>query len=319
MNTPLVTVSISTYNRSSLLSGAIEAVLAQSYPNFELIIVNDHSPDNTDNVVEEYLNNDSRVKYIKHSSNKGLASARNTAIESASGKYFTFIDDDDLWDRDFLTEFVKLAEEYNDEYCFCCGNESSKHCFIPKLDGNLSEYIKKGYTPPVAAQFYYLSSLKKINGYNSEIKTGVDHDLWLRLACNDYKIKSLEKCLAISSTQTDTSRMTTNPKKRISLINNSFKEWEEMIVSKFGRDFFEFFKKGYFYNIYRKFFLLSLRNRKIFSAGKYFLLNPMKFYLVRSLFFSGFTRGTHCLVKLRMTKGKENIVIVRPSFPPYRK
>ncbi len=90
---PLVSVIISTHNRANLLSRAIKSVLNQSYLNFELIIVDDASIDETSNVISTFL--DIRIKYIKFKEKKGKSAALNGAIKVSKGDYITILDDDD--------------------------------------------------------------------------------------------------------------------------------------------------------------------------------------------------------------------------------
>ena len=104
---PLVTVYMPTYNRSDLLSRAIESVQDQTYSNFELIIVDDCSTDNTEAVVQAYKDRDSRIKYIKNSENLGACASRNKAIRAAQGEFITGLDDDDYFLPDRLERFIK--------------------------------------------------------------------------------------------------------------------------------------------------------------------------------------------------------------------
>lgn len=95
-NLPLISVNITTYNRAKQLVRYVEAVKKQSYPNMEIIIVDDNSTDNTQTVIDPYLQ-DPRFLYIKHKINKGNAAARNTAWRNSKGEYIAFMDDDDIW------------------------------------------------------------------------------------------------------------------------------------------------------------------------------------------------------------------------------
>ncbi len=92
---PLITVIIPTYNRVKILSRAIKSVLKQTYQNFELIIVDDCSTDNTQKALKKFK--DKRIFYIKHKKRKGASAARNTGIKKAKGKYLAFLDSDDCW------------------------------------------------------------------------------------------------------------------------------------------------------------------------------------------------------------------------------
>lgn len=92
---PLVSVIIPTHNRSVLLERAVKSVRQQTYTRLEIIVVDDASTDDTAEVVK--LISDSRIRYIRHVSNRGGSAARNTGIEIAQGKYIAFLDDDDEW------------------------------------------------------------------------------------------------------------------------------------------------------------------------------------------------------------------------------
>ncbi len=92
---PRVSIIIPTYNRSSLVEKAIRSVLEQTYQDFEIIVIDDASSDNTSDVVTEF--DDARIKYIKLQKNGGQCFARNEGIKISSGKFIAFLDDDDEW------------------------------------------------------------------------------------------------------------------------------------------------------------------------------------------------------------------------------
>lgn len=313
MSKHLVTICIATYNREKLLPKTVESVINQTYKNLEIIIVNDCSTDNTDDLMQKITKQDDRIKYIKQDINKGLANARNSAIFNASGKYFTFIDDDDLWNPTFVEEFVKLAEGYNEDWCFCCGSENKLGCPIPEMEGYLKDYIKQGFTPPVASQFYFTSTLKKINGYNPKIKSGVDHDLWLKLAFNKIKIKSLEKCLSIPNGNISEERMTTNYEKRVSGINNSLNIWQKDIEKNFSKAFFKHFKKSYRYYLYKKSFIGEVKKLNLIKSIYFFKKCPKKLYLIRKIITNTIKKT---LIKLNVLKKEKTVT---PLFFPYKK
>jgi len=113
----LVSVIIPTYNRSHVLNDTIASVLRQSIDDFELLIVDDGSTDNTATVVERV--GDGRIRYFRKQ-HAGLAAARNYGISKSQGRYITFLDDDDLLDRDFLEIMAGTLErccEYDVAYC----------------------------------------------------------------------------------------------------------------------------------------------------------------------------------------------------------
>jgi glycosyltransferase involved in cell wall biosynthesis len=108
ISSPSGTVVIPTFNRSRVLSRAIESVLEQSFTDFELLVVDDAGNDDTEDVVRVY--NDSRIRYIKRPSNGGISSARNTGIADARGNWITFLDDDDQALPGWLSTFERLLQ-----------------------------------------------------------------------------------------------------------------------------------------------------------------------------------------------------------------
>lgn len=110
----LVTVVTPTYNRAERIPRAIESVQAQTYEEWEHIIVDDASTDNTRSVVNSY--GDNRIQYIRHDNNQRQAAARNTAIEAANGKYVAFLDSDDEWCPEKLEKQVNWITDRNEEW-----------------------------------------------------------------------------------------------------------------------------------------------------------------------------------------------------------
>lgn len=117
-NTPLVSVIVPVYKVEKGLNRCVDSILAQSYENFELILVNDGSPDNSGNICDEYAEKDQRVRVI-HQCNKGAAQARNAAITIAAGKYIAFVDSDDEIAPQMLQRMVSSAEDADAQLVAC--------------------------------------------------------------------------------------------------------------------------------------------------------------------------------------------------------
>ncbi len=110
MNEPLVSVIMPVYGVENYVGRAIESILNQSYKNFEFFCVDDGSPDKSGEICDEYAKKDSRIKVI-HKENGGAPSARNTAIDKATGRYMYFLDSDDWAEANMLSDMVELAEK----------------------------------------------------------------------------------------------------------------------------------------------------------------------------------------------------------------
>jgi len=106
----LVSVIVPAYNAASYLDECIQSVQRQFYSNWEMIIVDDCSKDNTYRIAEQYAEKDKRIKVIQHKENQGVAAARNTALKAATGDYVAFLDSDDFWKKSKLDRQLAFME-----------------------------------------------------------------------------------------------------------------------------------------------------------------------------------------------------------------
>ena len=123
---PLVSVIIPVYNRAGLVSRAVNSVLAQSYQNFELIIVDDASSDDVASALGKFT--DPRLSCIAHPNNRGAAAARNTGILAARGELVAFLDSDDVW---FADKLAQQVEAMHDQPPFVAGHVCAYECVKP--------------------------------------------------------------------------------------------------------------------------------------------------------------------------------------------
>lgn len=106
----LVSIVMPSYNTGRFIKETIQSVLNQTYENWELIIVDDCSTDNTDKVIQPFLI-DRRIRYLKNKKNSGAAVSRNRALKAAKGKWIAFLDSDDLWEQDKLEEQIAFMQD----------------------------------------------------------------------------------------------------------------------------------------------------------------------------------------------------------------
>lgn len=111
MNTPLVSIVLPTYNGARFIRQSIDSCLRQTYTNFELIIVNDCSTDETPAIIEEYAKADARIKIIHNKVNKKLPGSLNIGFNAASGRYFTWTSDDNYYAPEAIASMVKVLEQ----------------------------------------------------------------------------------------------------------------------------------------------------------------------------------------------------------------
>ena len=126
----MFSVILPTYNRAKFIEGAINSVLNQDYLNWELIIIDNFSTDNTQTLVEKF--NDQRIKYVKYKNNGIIAKARNYGIKLSNGNYLAFLDSDDWWYPKKLTTMADLikAHPYDCLYHNMHINSSKANCEI---------------------------------------------------------------------------------------------------------------------------------------------------------------------------------------------
>lgn len=136
MSEKLVSIITPTYNCAEFIARTLDTVIAQTYKNWEMIIVDDCSSDNTKEIVEEYIKKDSRIKYHLLEENSGAAVARTTAMNLAKGSYMAFLDSDDIWMPDKLEKQIKWMNDNN--YAFSC----TAYEHIDEKDNSLNKVIK---------------------------------------------------------------------------------------------------------------------------------------------------------------------------------
>ena len=118
MNSALVSIITPTYNSSKFIEECINSVICQTHKNWEMIIVDDCSTDDTTQIITKYSKNDNRIKVIHLEENVGAAEARNIAIKESKGKYIAFLDSDDLWNEDKLKKQLSFMKENNIAFSF---------------------------------------------------------------------------------------------------------------------------------------------------------------------------------------------------------
>lgn len=193
-SSPLVSVVIPTYNRSSVIGHTIEDVLKQTYSNLEIIIVDDGSTDDTEAVLQRFGNS---IRYVKQE-NAGPAAARNRGIEIARGEIIAFQDSDDLWHPSKIERQVRLLEDAgpavpcclcNTTLCFADGRVTTSFRNAP-IDPLIEEGIWTNPAAVLTTRFILFDQavairaavLRKTGGFDTTLKYLEDYELPLRLA-----------------------------------------------------------------------------------------------------------------------------------------
>jgi len=191
MSAPIVSVIISTYNRAAYLPKAIDSMLAQTFRDWELILVNDGATDRTEEVVQPYLVRDRRLRYVTQA-NQGIASARNRALAQATGTYIAFLDDDDQWTPDKLEVQVAFMEAHSEIGMSHAALRIIRPSESPDASAQRAagtqegptdfEDLLCGYGIGLSTVMVRRDLLTQVSGFNASYPFNEDYDLWLRLA-----------------------------------------------------------------------------------------------------------------------------------------
>jgi len=201
---PRVSVIVTCYNYAKYLEVCLKSILNQTYQDFELVIVNDGSTDDTDEIVSKFLDN-KKVRYINQS-NTGQAIATNNGIRAASGELIAFLDADDLWEPTKLEKQVRLFTRDS------IGVVYSRIRFMDEAGSPLDRQLEgKYYTPcsgyvtdallfenfiPYSSTVVRKACFDKFGMFNPEYKNGLDWDLWLRIS-REYEFDFVDEYLLI--------------------------------------------------------------------------------------------------------------------------
>jgi len=187
MNTPLFSVIIPAYNRAKLITRTIDSILAQTFTDFEIVIVDDGSTDDLKKVCDEY--NSLKIHYF-YQDNAGSNPARNTGIRISRGYYVSFLDSDDTWEKEYLNEvykkftsddelglvYVRNIRKYLPE-----GYLLLKNC--KKLEGFIyREVLQQGFLTNSSCITVKRTLLETVGGWDNNLRACQDDDICFRLA-----------------------------------------------------------------------------------------------------------------------------------------
>ncbi|MPZ76519.1 MAG: glycosyltransferase [Deltaproteobacteria bacterium] len=189
MTVPQVSVIIPTHNRVGFLSTAIGSVLQQSFQNFEMLVVDDASTDETANLRERFP--DTRIRWLRHDKPRGGAAARNTGIVHSRGEYIAFLDDDDEWFPEklarqmevMLNSAPEVAAVYTGYLVVDRASGKISGRMTPKLSGDLSQALLAAN--PIGGTSCMLlkrSCLEQVGLFDESLPSFQDRDLWIRIS-----------------------------------------------------------------------------------------------------------------------------------------
>jgi glycosyltransferase involved in cell wall biosynthesis len=269
----LVSIIVPCYNQSKYLGETLESILVQTHSNWECIIINDGSIDNTEQVVKQYQSKDIRFKYL-YQDNQGLAAARNAGIAMAQGEYILPLDGDDLISATYVEEAVPILTAHNEiKIVYCKAN-----LFGEKTgDWDLSEF--SGIKNFLLGNSIFCSGMfrkvdyGKTSGYNVNMCYGLeDWDFWISLLKNGgkvFKIPSVHFFYRIKQNSMSTI-LNTQEARLVHMKNQVVKNHIDLYLESLGNPI-----DLYVHNLELKNTNKYLLNSKDFKIGRLFL-NPYR-------------------------------------------
>lgn len=216
-------VIIPLYNKAPYVAKAIQSVLAQGFTDFELVIVDDGSKDDSAVIAEKNIENHSNCRLIRQE-NAGVSMARNNGVAASHGDYLCFLDADDWWEPTFLEEMSKLIEEFPDAGIYGTSytivNETKHKTRVAPIGVdsgfekgyiNYSQVYAKTLAMPLTSISVAIPRLvfDEMKGFPQGIKLGEDFMLWIHIALK-YKVAFLNKPLAYYNQDVDVANRGTN-------------------------------------------------------------------------------------------------------------
>ena len=229
----MVSVVIPTYNRAHTIARSIKSVLNQTCQDFEIIIVDDGSTDNTKEVVSSF--NDERVRYIRHEENKGEAAARNTGIKVARGEYIASQDSDDEWLPEKLAKQIELFKNTLSKvgvvYTGFWKIENNEKTYIPfswvnQKEGDIHKELLKGNFIGSPVTLIRRECFKKAGMFDEKLFHLVDWEMWLRVS-KYYHFKYIDEPLVAAHYHSE----------NVSANQSAFIQALELILEKYFDEF----------------------------------------------------------------------------------
>lgn len=184
---PRVSIITPTFNRAQFIGFAVDSVLAQTFDDFELLIVDDGSEDDTVSVLEPYRM-DSRVRYL-HQPNQGQSVARNRGLARARGEFICFLDSDDAWTPTKLEQQVRLMDEYpevdiihGDEIDIDAQGREVSRKNMRRFSGMIARELLADNSVSINTVMVRKHCFEEMGGFSEGRRVADDYDIWLRFA-----------------------------------------------------------------------------------------------------------------------------------------
>jgi glycosyltransferase involved in cell wall biosynthesis len=241
-----VSVVIPTFNRAGLVVRAIESVLAQTFRDLELIVVDDASSDNTVDVIGQI--DDARLRVVRLTKNERQAHALNVGIAQARGEFVAFLDDDDEWLPNKLeAQLARLAQETDPRmsavYCRCYV-QTSEELRAPRPGSDLPEgditdgLLRRKMIMTPSAYLVRRGALLEVGGFDESLVASQDLDLWLRLSQAGHHFVIVADPLMIYHAEHLTVRVSTNAVAQLRGFRTIDRRWGRLMRERAGAEFY---------------------------------------------------------------------------------
>ncbi|WP_428026151.1 glycosyltransferase [Arcobacter sp.] len=232
---PLVSIIITTYNRSNFLKRALDSAITQTYQNIEIIIVDDASSDDTNQIIKEYMSKDKRIVYLKNPIQSGANVSRNKGIKYAKGRFIAGLDDDD----EFTSNRISLlVNNYDKNFSFITSNN------IIVQDGH---FINTEYKEIVSLKDMLYNNvignqgliekerLLSVGLYDNKLLACQDYDMWMKLILKYGHIKVINEITQIIYLDSSYTRISTNSRKKFLGYFAFYKKYKYLMSEKYRK------------------------------------------------------------------------------------
>lgn len=285
-NDPLVSIIIPTYNRANCVGNAIDSVLKQTFTDYEIIISDDCSTDNTQEIIFNYMSINSNIKWFKNSVNSGPSLTRNIGISNSKGMFIAFLDSDDEWHPHKLERQIRKILNSNDDFGLCitgsCYKINGKHRMHYANPNWETDSFKKLLLGELFISTPSLLIKKKclydVGLFNPSLRVMEDYDLLIRLLFR-YRVAVIPDCLTIINYKVTTKKRVA---KKLESALPFLLNYQDNIVNNHGSLMYSIFKSR--------------------------IINIVMCSLLRERFFSRFFYYFFCRIKIPVLPSKYEIV-----------
>lgn len=266
MSDPLISIVIPSYNGKEFIKEAIESVLNQTYKNWELVLVDDGSADETPQIMQEYSCKYPNISFIQHATNLGLPLTLNTGFAKAKGDYYTWISDDNLFKNDALKTMIDEIVGSDIVYANYDAIDENRAIISSQKTGKIGNIIFHYVVGPCF--LYKAICHHKINGYDESYKICEDYDFFLRLFYQNFCFKKIGQSLFLFRTHQH--QMSSNKK-------NLLLKTEEIIIKNAKNNYHKISRQ----NLSKIYLSRFLKNKYHFKFE--FLLKSLHYNFIHTL------------------------------------